>query len=206
MLPTRRALLALFVMIALLGAAPRTAHAQDRRIEASAKEALKHARADFSAADFDGALARLLKAIRACGTIRCSAPTRAALHRDAGVMQLRRGEAAKADASFAEALRLDRRVELLAPYDVPDIRAEWDALLEEATLAAGGTPQPGRLLAHAGAGAARTDADSGLRRVRRERRGRERRRQVQGAGRRRVEAREPRPHGEGVGGSSPAPT
>ena len=83
---------------------------------------MKRAHADFSAADYDGGLARLLKASRACGTIRCSAPTRAALLRDTGVMQLRRGNAGKAAQLFLEARRVDNRVELVAPYDAPDVR------------------------------------------------------------------------------------
>jgi hypothetical protein len=119
-------LLALALLAALTTFA-RPSSAQERRIETAAKEAIKRARVDFSAGDFDGALARLLKASRACGTIRCSAPTRAALLRDEGVMQLRRGEAGKAAALFTEALRTDKRVELPQAFEQPDIRAAWDA-------------------------------------------------------------------------------
>ena len=136
-------MLALVAM--LVASVPRAASAQDRRIEAAAKEAIRRARGDFSAADFDSALALLLKASRACGTIRCSAPTRAALLRDAGVMQLRRREKDKAAALFAEALRVDRKIELPAVYDAPDIRAAWSSATGEGSAAAAEpapTPQP----------------------------------------------------------------
>jgi hypothetical protein len=132
--------LAILIALAAILAAPKSADAQERRAEEVAKEAIKRARSDFSAGDFDGALARLLRASRACGTLRCSAPTRAVLFRDIGVMQFRRGSTAKADAAFAEALHIDGRVELSAPYDVPDIRAEWDAVIEAASFAS--SPQP----------------------------------------------------------------
>jgi hypothetical protein len=136
---------ALFALasIALIAASlltPRAAFAQDRRIEQLAKEAMKRARADFSAADYDGGLARLLKATRACGTIRCSAPTRAALLRDTGVMQVRRGNADKAAQLFAEAVQVDRRVDLPVAYESPDIRSAWSAATDQATATS--APQP----------------------------------------------------------------
>jgi hypothetical protein len=125
----------------LLGAiAPRVAFAQDHRIETAAKQAMKRARADFSAADYDGGLARLLKASRACGTIRCSAPTRAALLRDTGVMQLRRGNGGKAAQLFLEALKVDKHVELGPPYDAADVVAAWNAATQES--GADASPQP----------------------------------------------------------------
>ncbi len=136
---TFAALVALAVL-AFAWLAPRTAAAQDRRIEAGAKEAMKRARADFSAADYDGGLARLLRASRACGTIRCSATTRAALLRDTGVMQLRRGKGAKAAQLFAEALKIDKRIELVAPYDAPDVRAAWGGASAESGIDE--SPQP----------------------------------------------------------------
>jgi hypothetical protein len=135
----RRAWL-LLAFVAVMGANPRAAWAQDRRVEAVAKEAMRRAYADFSAADYDGGLARLLKAARACGTIRCSAPTRAALLRDEGVMQLRRGSLGKATQLFTEALQTDKRVELPPPYDVPDVRGAWE--LANAESGSESTPQP----------------------------------------------------------------
>jgi hypothetical protein len=139
-LPLRGLVLAL--VVAVLASVPRAAFAQDRRIEAAAKEAIRRARGDFSAADFDSALALLLKASRACGTIRCSAPTRAALLRDAGVMQLRRREKEKAAALFAEAQRVDRKIELPPLYDAPDIRAAWKGTAGESTPVEPAMPQP----------------------------------------------------------------
>lgn len=134
-----RALVSL-VVFALAVLVSSRALAQDRRIEAGAKDAMKRARADFSAADYDGALARLLKATRACGTIRCSAPTRAQLLRDTGVMQVRRGNTSKAAQLFAEALKVDRRIELLPPYDAPDVRAIWSGKSAESGIDE--SPQP----------------------------------------------------------------
>jgi hypothetical protein len=135
-----RLLLALSVLLVLVAVLPRAANAQERRIEVAAKEAMKRAHADFSAADYDGGLARLLKATRACGTIRCSPPTRAALLRDEGVMQVRRGNGGKAAQLFVEALQVDSRVELPAAYDVPDVRAAWNAAKDEAGSSS--APQP----------------------------------------------------------------
>jgi hypothetical protein len=132
--------IALAMATALLVGAPRPAIAQEHRVEQLAKAAMRRARADFSAADYDGGLARLLKATRACGTIRCSAPTRAALLRDTGVMQLRRGSGAKAAQLFAEAMQVDKRVDLPSVYDAPDIRAAWNAAIGEADAQV--MPQP----------------------------------------------------------------
>jgi hypothetical protein len=121
--------LATLAWMVVVIATPRAAFAQDRRVEAAAKQAMKRAHADFSAAAYDAGLARLVKAARACGTLRCSAPTRAALLRDQGAMQLRRGKPEKASSLFAEALKIDSRLEIPHPYDVADVLDAWNAVV-----------------------------------------------------------------------------
>jgi hypothetical protein len=116
--------LAAFVCAASLFA-PSAAHAADRRTEAAALDALKKAAKDYKASDYDAALSRLLKAIKACGTNRCTNPTRAALQRDVGTMLFRQDDKDGARKSFGEALRLDPELPLNPSYDAPDLRAAW---------------------------------------------------------------------------------
>jgi hypothetical protein len=74
-----RALLSAIVVVIAFVLVARPAHAQqDRRIEAAAKDAMRRVHGDFRASAFEDAIARLQKAIGACGTVRCSATTRAA--------------------------------------------------------------------------------------------------------------------------------
>src|SRR5690242_534024 len=104
-------LAALLVLVATL-ASPPLAFAEDRRAEGPAKEALKHAALDFRASAFDEAITRLERAIRDCGTSHCAVSTRAALQRDLGVMQFRKGYRRDAAMSFVNALRIDPSIDM----------------------------------------------------------------------------------------------
>ncbi len=116
----------LLCLIALMLAGVSEAFAADRKTEALARGALKKAELDSLTWDYDRAISRLQKALTACGTVRCSKPTRAALMRDVGVMQFKKGNAGDASKSFAAARKLDRRVALNPAYDQADIRAAWE--------------------------------------------------------------------------------
>src|SRR5262249_9104817 len=100
---TCAALVALFACT--LGA--RNARAENAAIEAAANKALDAARKDFTAKDFDAALETLNKALAACGEDACTPGTKAAILRDVGTMQYRKGDAADAEQSFVEALKLE---------------------------------------------------------------------------------------------------
>src|SRR5579883_3155943 len=68
----------------------------DARTEAAAVDAIKQASSDYLSMDYATALSRLQKASKACGTSKCTPPTRAALLRDIGTMQFRKGDQAGA--------------------------------------------------------------------------------------------------------------
>jgi hypothetical protein len=131
----------------VLAAAP--ARAADRRTEAAGLDALKRASTDYRASDYDKALSRLLKAIKACGPARCTNPTKAALLRDVGTMLFRQGDKDGAHQSFADAIKLDNELPLNPSYDTPDLRAAWRQAGGQAkggAEAAGG--QPGGAFEH----------------------------------------------------------
>jgi hypothetical protein len=125
-LALRRLAIALAV-IATLVVARRAEAQQDRRTEASAREAIRKAHADYHAEDYDTAIIRLKKALTACGTIRCSATLRSALTRDIGVMQFKRGDSEGAAASFAQSRKLDSSLEMSSAYDTDDVLEAWQA-------------------------------------------------------------------------------
>jgi len=109
----------------LLRASP--ARAVDRRVEAAAKKALQQAATDYLALTFDAAAARLQRALRACGTSRCTTTTRAALLRDLGTMQFRTGDVGRARATWAQALKLAPDLALNPDYQSADLAAAFDA-------------------------------------------------------------------------------
>jgi len=128
-------LAALLVLLATLASAP-SAFAEDRRAEGPAKEALRRAATDFRVSAFDDAIAHLERAIRDCGTSHCAVGTRAALNRDLGVMQFRKGYRRDAAVSFVNALRIDPSIEMSPTYEAPDVKRDWVDAREEAALAA----------------------------------------------------------------------
>jgi hypothetical protein len=101
------------------------AWALDRGTEAAAKQALLQAVKDHAAGDDDGAVLRLAKARRACGSNRCSAFVRASIQRDSGAYTFLRGEKAQASALFGEALDLVANLPWNPLLDAPELLAEW---------------------------------------------------------------------------------
>lgn len=125
-----RPLHTLFLALGVLGAVLTLtvpARAADKRTEAAAKVALKKAEADFAASAFDKGLARLQKAATACGDKKCTTKTKAALLRDIGSMQFRKGDKSAATASFAAALALAPDLTLNPKYDMPDMSTAFEA-------------------------------------------------------------------------------
>ena len=131
---------ALFALAALLFVSPRPAFAADKRVEAAAKEALRRAEQEFSISDYEKAIGRLERALRACGANKCVPGTKAQLWRDLGTMQLRKGERDDAFTSLSNAVKLDPKLDLNPAYEADDTRALWEAAKELGS--AEGAPQP----------------------------------------------------------------
>jgi hypothetical protein len=94
----------------------------DPRTEAIAKAALKKAESDYLGMNYGTAATRIEKALKACGTKKCSAATRAALFRDLATMQFRKGEKDQALRNWAEAVKLESTIALNPAYDTSDLR------------------------------------------------------------------------------------
>jgi hypothetical protein len=122
------------------------ARADDRRAESAARDAFERARAELEAKAYDKAVTRLQKIARACGASGCRATTLGSVLRDLGVAQVLRGDADGAARSFAQALALAPELALPSYYDTPDVRVEWEAAKDEASLV--GAEQPSGELAH----------------------------------------------------------
>ena len=125
--------------------------AQNAKVEASAKALQKKAMdEDYLATEFAKAQEKLDKALAACGTDKCSAPVRAQLHRDLGVVMIGgQIDKPKGIGHFVDAIKLDPATAL-----DPDLRTkELDAAFADAKkrAASGG----------AGAGAAAGAAPAG---------------------------------------------
>ena len=127
------------------------AFAVDRRTEAAAKDALKRAANDYLATDYATGAARLQRAVRACGTTKCSAATRAMLLRDMGTMLFRNGDLGAARKAWVEALKLQADLALNPDYDTPDLHAAFEEARSSAPAAGGGeagAAQPSGDFAH----------------------------------------------------------
>jgi len=120
-----------FLILSLLGVgivlAPREAFAQNK--DAAAKALSKKAmEEDYLATDFAGAQAKLEKAIAACGADKCSAPVRAELRRNLGVVFIGGlNDSAKGTASFVEALKADPNIQLDPDLKTKEIESAWAA-------------------------------------------------------------------------------
>ncbi|HEY1696607.1 MAG TPA: hypothetical protein VGG39_30810 [Polyangiaceae bacterium] len=97
------------------------------RTEGAAKAALKKAEGDYLAMNYGTGATRIEKAMKACGTNRCSASIRAALFRDLGTMQFRKGDKDQAGRNWAAAVQLQGDITLNPAYDAPDIRKAFQA-------------------------------------------------------------------------------
>jgi hypothetical protein len=114
-----------FAILALFCALATSAFAENPRIEAAAKVALRKAEDDYLKTEFEQARKRLQAAERACGERNCSTKTRAEIVRDVGVMQFRLGSKDGAVASFRRAKKLDPSVALNPSYETQDLRDAW---------------------------------------------------------------------------------
>jgi hypothetical protein len=103
-----------------------SASAANARVESAAKRALEQAQNDYLAMNYGTGAAKLNKALRACGKRSCTTQTRAALLRDLGTMQFRRGDRAGAVKSWKAAAKLQPDLELNPAYDAPDVRAAFE--------------------------------------------------------------------------------
>lgn len=159
-LRTRRA----YLVAALAGAitlSEATVHAQAKDAAATklADDALMN---EYLSMDFEGAIAKLQKALSLCGADKCSPTVVARLHRDLGVVYLAgQNDAAKGKAEFAAAVAADPAIEL-----DPDLAT--DAVTQafnEAKSGAGAGPAEGEaggvadIAAVAGGEAAAADVD-----------------------------------------------
>lgn len=118
----------------------------DAHTEAVAKDALQKEGADYSSMNYTAAVARLAKAVQACGTNKCSPATRAVLLRDYGTMQFRAGDKNGAAKSWGDSLALDPTQALNPAFDASDVGAAWEDARASAGLPAGmvsSKPPPG---------------------------------------------------------------
>ncbi len=133
--------LALAAYAALALAVPRRAHAQNKAVEAQAKALQKKAMdEDYLSTEFGKASDKLQKATQLCGAEKCSAPLRAQLKRDLGVVLIG-GNISKEDAikAFAEAMAIDAGIQLDPDLKTKDVEEAW----EKAKKQGGGGAPPG---------------------------------------------------------------
>jgi len=123
-LPIRLALAAGLALATTTIAPP--ASAANARVESAAKRALEKAQNDYLAMNYGTGASKLNKALRACGARSCTSETRAALLRDLGTMQFRRGDKAGAVKSWKQAAKLQSNLDLNPAYDAPDVRAAFE--------------------------------------------------------------------------------
>jgi hypothetical protein len=98
----------------------------DVKTEAAALQAMKKAQKDFVGAKYGAGIQKLQKALKACGTKKCSDEVRADLLRDIGAQQFRKGDKKGANKSWAAAYKLMPSISLSATYDSPDVRQAFE--------------------------------------------------------------------------------
>jgi hypothetical protein len=134
--PVRAAILTL--LFALLAATLSTSAFADPRTEGVARAAMKKAESDYLAMNYGTGAGRIEKAMKACGQKKCGAPTRAALFRDLGTMQYRKGDKDQAARNWAAAVQLQADITLNPAYDAPDLRKAFQAATKGGGGSAGG--------------------------------------------------------------------
>jgi len=118
-----------------------SAAAQNKAVETQARALQKKAmQEDYLATEFAKAEEKLNQAVAKCGGDKCSAPLRAELKRDLGVVQIGgQIDKEKGMAQWVEALKLDPTLQL-----DPDVKTkEFEKLFEEAKRQAAGAPPSG---------------------------------------------------------------
>jgi hypothetical protein len=109
----------------------RPAYAVDRNTEAAAKQAMSLALKDHAGGDDEGAMLRLQRARKACGTSKCSQFVRAALLRDIGAITFLRGDHSQASTIFSDALDVQANLAWNPVFDNAEVVAEWSAVKNE---------------------------------------------------------------------------
>jgi len=122
--PNVRAIVLSCLLVLAAASAARPAFAESRA-EVAAQDALKKAESDYVARTYGAGSARLKKALKGCGANKCSVGVRAALRRDIGAMQFRKGQRGAAIKSWAAALKLQPGLAMNPLYDAPDLLAAY---------------------------------------------------------------------------------
>src|ERR1700722_779428 len=115
----RVALVSLLVGLAVATVAPSAL--ADKRTEAAAKAAMKKAQGDYLGMNYGTGATRLQKALKACGTTKCSAGVQAALLVDMGSMLFRAGTKDDAANAWAQAVKLQPGIALNPAYAAPEM-------------------------------------------------------------------------------------
>ncbi len=115
-----------------------SAFAEDKKIEAGAKDALKKVEDDFLQGDYAKAIDKLKKAGDACGADKCTPATKAQVYRDLGAMYFYAKKKDDAITAFVEALKIEPGSNLNINYKT----AEVDAVYEEAKKKSGPVKPP----------------------------------------------------------------
>lgn len=115
--------------LALLLGLARPASANDPKVEAEAKKLQQDAMdIDFLGLDLKKAKDKLQKALKKCGTSKCSKPVLAALHRDLGVVLLNAGDQEAGEKEIAAAIEDDPKVSISKDYlDNGAVRKAWES-------------------------------------------------------------------------------
>ena len=109
----------------------------DAHAEGVARDALQKTPADYAAANYTAAVARLKKAAQTCGAKNCSPQIKGQVLRDLGTMEFRAGDKDSASKSFGDALTADQTLTLNPAYDASDVGAAWEDARAAAGLPAG---------------------------------------------------------------------
>ena len=150
--PAARKLLAALALLTFLLV---TSFAQPARADdAAAKKALDDAGQAYLETKILKAVSILDKAVKDCGSDKCSAGLRAQLHNTLGAIQFLAGDKDKARDEFVEAIKLDPKIVADRNYKTP----EMDVVFEEAKKKVGGAKPAG---GGADAGAGDTGQPSG---------------------------------------------
>jgi hypothetical protein len=131
--------------VTVLLAAATTSSAQDKKVEAAAKALQKKAMGDdWLATDFAKAREKLEKAIKDCGTDKCSPNLRALLRRDLGTVLIGGGlDKDKGAQALAEAYKLDNSIALDPDFRSKELDAAWEKAKKGGGTSSGGTSSGG---------------------------------------------------------------
>jgi hypothetical protein len=138
----RRVLFWVAIAVASLVSVP--AFAADPRIEKEARALQKKAvEEDSLNVDYPSAVKKLQSAAAKCDGDKCAPPTKAAILRDLGAMQILAGSEPEGRASFGRALAVDGQLELDPAYKNPQLDAIWSEVKKKGPAAGGGSESSG---------------------------------------------------------------